>query len=83
MAPPAPGPGGRPGGRAARRDVPWQSGSTGREESQRLHLNPRSGPWLPDNSHLQRHIGLAVAYNTWRYYEATGDVDFLTEYGAD
>ncbi|HEV7212031.1 MAG TPA: glycosyl hydrolase family 65 protein [Blastococcus sp.] len=62
---------------------PWQSGSTGREESQRLHLNPRSGHWLPDNSHLQRHIGLSVAYNTWRYYEATGDVDFLTEYGAE
>jgi trehalose/maltose hydrolase-like predicted phosphorylase len=62
---------------------PWQSGSTGREESQRLHLNPRSGRWLPDNSHLQRHIGLSVAYNTWRYHEATGDVDFLTEYGAE
>ena len=62
---------------------PWQSGSTGREESQSLHLNPRSGRWLPDNSHLQRHIGLAVAYNTWRYFEATGDVDFLTEYGAE
>ena len=62
---------------------PWQSGATGREESQTLHLNPRSGRWLPDNSHLQRHIGLAVAYNTWRYYEATGDVDFLTEYGAE
>ena len=62
---------------------PWQSGSTGREESQTMHLNPRSGRWLPDNSHLQRHIGLAVAYNTWRYYEATGDIDFLTWYGAE
>ena len=29
---------------------PWQSGSDGREESQRLHLNPRSGRWLPDHS---------------------------------
>jgi trehalose/maltose hydrolase-like predicted phosphorylase len=62
---------------------PWQSASTGREESQVLHLNPRSGRWLPDNSHLQRHIGLAVAYNSWRYYEATGDTDFLTEHGAE
>ena len=62
---------------------PWQSGATGREESQTLHLNPRSGRWLPDNSPLQRHIGLAVAYNTWRYYEATGDVDFLAQYGAE
>jgi trehalose/maltose hydrolase-like predicted phosphorylase len=62
---------------------PWQSGSTGREESQTLHLNPRSGHWLPDNSALQRHVGLAVAYNVWRYYEATGDVEFLAQYGAE
>jgi trehalose/maltose hydrolase-like predicted phosphorylase len=62
---------------------PWQSGATGREESQTLHLNPRSGRWLPDHSHLQRHIGLAVAYNAWRYYEATGDIDFLIEHGAE
>jgi trehalose/maltose hydrolase-like predicted phosphorylase len=62
---------------------PWQSGATGDEESQTLHLNPRSGHWLPDHSALQRHIGLAVAYNTWRYYEATGDLDFLATYGAE
>ena len=62
---------------------PWQSGATGREESQTWHLNPRSGHWLPDNSALQRHIGLAVAYNVWRYYEATGDLDFLDRYGAE
>jgi trehalose/maltose hydrolase-like predicted phosphorylase len=62
---------------------PWQSGATGREETQTMHLNPRSGRWLPDNSHLQRHIGLAVAYNTWRYYEATADADFLSRYGAE
>jgi len=39
---------------------PWQSGSDGREETQRLHLNPRSGRWLPDNSHLQRHVNVAI-----------------------
>lgn len=62
---------------------PWQSGSTGAEESQTVHLNPRSGRWLPDNSALQRHIGLAVAYNAWRYHEATGDLDFLVDHGAE
>ena len=62
---------------------PWQSAATGREETQSLHLNPRSGHWLPDRSHLQRHIGLAVAYNTWRYVEATADTDFLARYGAE
>ncbi|HZB31992.1 MAG TPA: glycosyl hydrolase family 65 protein [Streptosporangiaceae bacterium] len=62
---------------------PWQSGSDGREETQRLHLNPNSGHWLPDNSQLQRHVGLAIAYNVWRYYEATGDTEFVAEHGAE
>jgi alpha,alpha-trehalase len=50
---------------------PWQSGSSGREVTQRLHLNPKSGRWLPDNSHLQRHINAAIAYNLWQYYQVT------------
>lgn len=55
---------------------PWQSGSSGREGSQQLHLNPRSGRWFPDNSHLQRHINAAIANNLWQYYLATGDKEF-------
>ncbi|GAA0922598.1 glycoside hydrolase family 65 protein [Pseudonocardia zijingensis] len=62
---------------------PWQSGSDGREETQRVHLNPRSGRWLPDTSHLQRHVGLAVAYDIWQYHQATGDVEFLADHGAE
>lgn len=62
---------------------PWQSGSDGREESQVVHLNPRSGRWLPDLSHRQRHIGLAVAVNVWRYVEVTDDLDFLARHGAE
>ncbi|WP_431682486.1 glycoside hydrolase family 65 protein [Kitasatospora sp. KL5] len=62
---------------------PWQSAGDGREESQQLHLNPLSGRWLPDHSHLQRHVGSAVAYNVWQYYQATGDVDFLATTGAE
>lgn len=62
---------------------PWQSASDGREATPRFHLNPRSGRWLPDNSYLQRHVGLAVAYNVWKFYEATGDLEFLAEYGAE
>jgi alpha,alpha-trehalase len=62
---------------------PWQSGSDGREESQRIHLNPVSGRWLPDTTHRQRHVSIAVAYNVWQYYQATGDVEFLTHYGAE
>ena len=62
---------------------PWQSGSDGREEAQKLHLNPQSGRWIPDNSHLQRHINIAVAYNVWHYYQVTGDMDFMCFYGAE
>jgi alpha,alpha-trehalase len=62
---------------------PWQSGSDGREETQRLHLNPRSGRWNPDNSSLQRHINAALAYNVWHYYQVTGDLGFLAGFGAE
>ncbi len=62
---------------------PWQSGSDGREETQVLHLNPKSGRWLPDNSHLQRHVNAAIACNVWRYYRATYDHEFLFTYGAE
>ncbi|NKY31507.1 trehalose-phosphatase [Nocardia speluncae] len=62
---------------------PWQSGSDGREESQRLHLNPLSGRWNPDLSHRAHHIGSAVAYTVWQYYQATGDSEFLAGYGAE
>ncbi|GAA3507609.1 trehalose/maltose hydrolase-like predicted phosphorylase [Streptosporangium album] len=60
---------------------PWQSGSDGREETPRLHFNPRSGRWLPDHSHLQRHVGLAVAHNVWQHYRATKDIGFLAGFG--
>lgn len=62
---------------------PWQSGSDGRETTQQLHLNPRSGSWDPDWSRLQRHVNAAVVYNLWRYYRATGDRAFLLDYGAE
>ncbi|WP_326773132.1 glycoside hydrolase family 65 protein [Streptomyces sp. NBC_01445] len=62
---------------------PWQSGSDGREETQRLHLNPRSGRWLPDHSRLQHHVGSAIAYNVWQYCEASGDTEFLHTKGIE
>jgi trehalose/maltose hydrolase-like predicted phosphorylase len=62
---------------------PWQSGSNGREETQVLHLNPKSGRWNPDNTHLQRHVNSAIAYNVWKYYLATDDQDFLSYYGSE
>ncbi|MEW2582955.1 glycoside hydrolase family 65 protein [Streptomyces virginiae] len=62
---------------------PWQSGSSGAEETQRLHLNPHSGRWLPDHSHLQHHVGSAIAWNVWQYGQATGDTGFMHGSGAE
>lgn len=62
---------------------PWQSGSNGREESQELHLNPNSGKWDPDPTHLQRHINANIVYNICEYYEVTDDREFLSMYGIE
>ena len=62
---------------------PWQSGSNGQEETQELHLNPKSGRWLPDHSHLQRHVNIAIAYNVWQHYMVTGSTAFLRFVGAE
>jgi trehalose/maltose hydrolase-like predicted phosphorylase len=62
---------------------PWQSSSNGQEETQKIHLNPKSGRWLPDVSHLQYHVNAAIPYNVWHYYQSTGDVDFLLSHGAE
>ena len=62
---------------------PWQSGSNGEEETQVVHLNPLSGRWDRDLSHNQRHVGAAIFYNVWKYYEATDDVDYLRDCGAE
>ena len=79
-----------PAARRAARDAghvgamyPWQSGSDGREQSALLHLNPKSGRWLPDTTYLQRHVGIAVARSAWQYYQATGDREFLALQGAE
>ena len=79
-----------PAARAAAREAgykgamfPWQSGSNGREETQQLHLNPKSGRWLPDHSHLQRHVNIAIAYNVWQHYLVTGSTGFLRFVGAE
>jgi len=62
---------------------PWQSASTGEETTQIVHLNPMSGEWGEDYSCLQRHVSIAIAYNTWTYYKSTGDKGFIDRYGAE
>jgi len=62
---------------------PWQSGANGGEETQEVHLNPKSGRWLPDHSRNQRHVNIAVAYNVWQHYMVTGSTAFLRFTGAE
>ena len=62
---------------------PWQSGSEGTEETQRVHLNPVSGQWEPDLSRNQRHVNAAIFYNIWHYFQTSRDQEFLRDYGAE
>lgn len=62
---------------------PWQSSSDGQEETQVMNLNPRSLRWVPDNSYLQRHVGSAIVYNAWQYFQVTQDIEFMHSYGAE
>jgi len=62
---------------------PWQSGSDGRDETPAILYNSRTRSWIPDRSNNQRHVGLAVAYNSWRYFQSTADLAWLFESGAE
>lgn len=62
---------------------PWQSGSDGQEETPKWLYNERSGRWVRDHSHMQLHAGLAVAFNAWQYFQATGDAAWLFHRGAE
>ncbi|MCY9807090.1 glycoside hydrolase family 65 protein [Lentilactobacillus senioris] len=62
---------------------PWQSGMYGDEQSQFVHLNPVNNAWDPDNSRLQRHVSISVAYNILAYCNITGDKQFMKDYGLE
>ena len=62
---------------------PWQSGMYGDEQSQFVHLNPVNNSWDPDNSRLQRHVSISVAYDVLAYYNITNDQRFMQDYGLE
>ncbi len=62
---------------------PWQSSSSGNEQTQIVHLNPVSGKWGADNSRIQRHVSFAIAYNIYKYVDYSYDHEFLFNYGAE
>jgi beta-phosphoglucomutase family hydrolase len=60
---------------------PWQTADGGDEETQEVHYNPKDGSWGPDLSRRQRHVSIAIYYNVQQYVQATGDREFLEQYG--
>ncbi len=56
---------------------PWRSATTGEEETPAFQWIPPARQWKPDHTHLQHHIGSAIAFNAWRHHLATGDARLL------
>ncbi len=56
---------------------PWRSAGNGREQTPPFQCNPLSGHWMPDHTHLQHHIGAAIAHDAWQLYLATSDDELL------
>lgn len=62
---------------------PWQSGSSGQDESPSRSRSPVTGRWVDDYTGRQQHVNLAVAYCVWRYWETTADLSFLVSCGVE
>ena len=83
---PAPAAGARRGGARAgcrARCSRGRAAATAARRRRRCTSTRGRGRWVPDNSHLQRHVSVAIAYNVWQYYQVTGDREFLDAYGAE
>jgi kojibiose phosphorylase len=59
---------------------PWESADTGREECPRWSPDGVHRLWMRDE---EVHVSADVAYGVLTYVQATGDTDFLLEYGAE
>ena len=74
------------GSRGRSTPVPCSRGSRAATDVRRARSCtsiPNSGRWNPDASARAHHIGSAVAYNVWQYYQVTGDLEYLIENGAE
>jgi len=59
---------------------PWESADTGREECPIWTVDGANRFWTRDE---EIHVSADVAYGVLTYVEATGDIDFLVDYGAE
>jgi trehalose/maltose hydrolase-like predicted phosphorylase len=61
----------------------WESAETGEEATPDMVLGPDGRPTPVLCGTLELHISADIAYATWQYWEATRDVQFLVEAGAE
>ncbi|HXS27092.1 MAG TPA: HAD-IA family hydrolase, partial [Steroidobacteraceae bacterium] len=62
----------------------WESTVTGEDVTPRMIRLKTTGKEIPIHTGTQQiHITADVAYAIWRYWEATGDEDFLREAGVE
>jgi trehalose/maltose hydrolase-like predicted phosphorylase len=61
----------------------WESTDTGEEATPPYALGPRAEVIAIRSGDLEHHVSAAVAYAVWQYWQATRDVDFLLQYGAE
>jgi alpha,alpha-trehalase len=61
----------------------WESASDGEEKTPEMSLDQRTQTWFREHTWLQRHVGAAVAYIVWQYYQVTADLEFLDSYGSE
>ena len=62
---------------------PGRAAATARRRPRSSTSTRCRGTWEPDLSHNQRHVNAAIFYNVWHYYQATEDLEFLRDYGAE
>ena len=58
----------------------WESADTGREECPEWTVDGVDRLWMRDE---ELHVGADVVYGLMTYVTATGDLDFLVDYGAE
>ncbi len=62
---------------------PWEAALTGEEVTPRFVPGPAGKDvriWTGD---IELHISSDIAYAVWQYWQATGDDDFMLQYGAE
>jgi trehalose/maltose hydrolase-like predicted phosphorylase len=61
----------------------WESTDTGEEATPPYAIDPHGEVIAIRNGDLEQHVSSAVAYGTWQYWQATRDVEFLHDVGAE